>query len=135
MRTGRFSQRITVVRRNVSREERCNDADTGIAHYWSRSQPAVEKAKNRPPAKCTDSYWIAMAMCVLLVVDQDGGITCRHTGRESCFYRKLDDGDWQTVDPVLKRPGQHPRQHWGTDRTRHKKNRVARPRHGHARPP
>jgi phosphoribosyl-AMP cyclohydrolase len=36
-------------------------------------------------------------------VRQAGGIAC-HTGRESCFYRRLEDGAWQTVDPVLKDP-------------------------------
>jgi phosphoribosyl-AMP cyclohydrolase len=40
---------------------------------------------------------------VLYAVSQAGGIAC-HTGRESCFYRRLQDGDWQAVDPVLKDP-------------------------------
>jgi phosphoribosyl-AMP cyclohydrolase len=40
---------------------------------------------------------------VLYRVEQAGGIAC-HTGRESCFYRLLRDGQWQAVDPVLKDP-------------------------------
>jgi phosphoribosyl-AMP cyclohydrolase len=40
---------------------------------------------------------------VVLQVEQLGGIAC-HTGRESCFYRVLKDGEWQTVEPVLKDP-------------------------------
>lgn len=40
---------------------------------------------------------------VLYAVSLVGGIAC-HTGRESCFYRRLQDGDWQAVDPVLKDP-------------------------------
>lgn len=40
---------------------------------------------------------------VLLRVEQVGGIAC-HTGRESCFYRVLRDGRWETVDAVLKAP-------------------------------
>ena len=40
---------------------------------------------------------------ITLLVEQIGGIAC-HTGRESCFYRKLEDGQWQSVDPVLKDP-------------------------------
>ena len=39
----------------------------------------------------------------ILVVEQVGGIAC-HTGRESCFYRVLEDGQWKTVDKVLKDP-------------------------------
>ncbi len=43
---------------------------------------------------------------VLLKVSQTGhtpGIAC-HTGRHSCFFRILQGGVWQTVDPVLKDP-------------------------------
>lgn len=37
---------------------------------------------------------------VLYKVEQVGGMAC-HTGRESCFYRRLEGGDWRTVDPVI----------------------------------
>src|SRR5260221_3725124 len=43
---------------------------------------------------------------VLLKITQTGhepGIAC-HTGRHSCFYSVLRDGQWQAVDPVLKDP-------------------------------
>jgi len=43
---------------------------------------------------------------VLLKVTQRGhepGIAC-HTGRHSCFYNSLQDGQWQAVEPVLKDP-------------------------------
>jgi phosphoribosyl-AMP cyclohydrolase len=40
---------------------------------------------------------------VLYAVDQAGGIAC-HTGRESCFFRRLDGDTWRVVDPVLKDP-------------------------------
>lgn len=40
---------------------------------------------------------------VLYQVEQSGGIAC-HTGRESCFFRVLREGQWQAVDPVLKDP-------------------------------
>jgi phosphoribosyl-AMP cyclohydrolase len=42
---------------------------------------------------------------IVLQVEQRGGIAC-HTGRESCFYRVLKNGEWETVDPVLKNPEQ-----------------------------
>ena len=38
-----------------------------------------------------------------LQVEQIGGIAC-HTGRQSCFYRVLKDGEWHTVDAVIKDP-------------------------------
>lgn len=40
---------------------------------------------------------------IVLRVEQLGGIAC-HTGRRSCFFRVLRDGQWQTVEPVLKNP-------------------------------
>lgn len=43
---------------------------------------------------------------ILLRVTQRGhtpGIAC-HTGRHSCFFSVLRDGQWQAVEPVLKDP-------------------------------
>ncbi|MFM7026466.1 MAG: phosphoribosyl-AMP cyclohydrolase [Limnohabitans sp.] len=43
---------------------------------------------------------------LLLKVTQLGhepGIAC-HTGRHSCFFQSLQDGQWQAMDPVLKDP-------------------------------
>ena len=40
---------------------------------------------------------------VLVEVEQVGGIAC-HTGRESCFFLRYDDGRWVATDPVLKDP-------------------------------
>lgn len=40
---------------------------------------------------------------ILLQVEQLGQIAC-HTGRESCFYRVWQAGQWVAVEPVLKDP-------------------------------
>jgi phosphoribosyl-AMP cyclohydrolase len=40
---------------------------------------------------------------VVLQVQQSGGIAC-HTGRRSCFYQRLEEQRWVTVEPVLKDP-------------------------------
>ncbi|HEY9381714.1 MAG TPA: phosphoribosyl-AMP cyclohydrolase [Burkholderiales bacterium] len=40
---------------------------------------------------------------VLLKIEQTGGIAC-HTGRPSCFYQKLVDGEWVVMDQPLKDP-------------------------------
>ena len=37
------------------------------------------------------------------MVEPQGGIAC-HTGRERCFYRRLDDDEWHVVEPVLEEP-------------------------------
>src|SRR5690606_33186084 len=38
---------------------------------------------------------------VLLLVEQHGGIAC-HTGRARCFFRRLEQGRWVEVEPVLR---------------------------------
>ncbi len=40
---------------------------------------------------------------VLYKVVQVGGMAC-HTGRESCFFRRLGKDGWETVDPVITPP-------------------------------
>lgn len=40
---------------------------------------------------------------ILMQVEQLGGIAC-HTGRESCFYLRQEDNEWQATDPVIKDP-------------------------------
>ncbi|RKG40431.1 bifunctional phosphoribosyl-AMP cyclohydrolase/phosphoribosyl-ATP diphosphatase HisIE [Acinetobacter rongchengensis] len=40
---------------------------------------------------------------IILQIEQHGGIAC-HTGRESCFYRKLTPNGWEIVDAQLKDP-------------------------------
>ena len=42
---------------------------------------------------------------ILMQVEQIGGIAC-HTGRAHCFYKRLENGEWKGVDPVLKDPTQ-----------------------------
>ena len=44
------------------------------------------------------------ADAVLYVVEPMAGPAC-HTGRASCFYRRLDAAGWTTIDPVLVDPG------------------------------
>jgi phosphoribosyl-AMP cyclohydrolase len=40
---------------------------------------------------------------ILMQVEQLGGIAC-HTGRESCFYLRQEDNQWQSTDTVIKDP-------------------------------
>jgi len=40
---------------------------------------------------------------ILLIVAQIGGIAC-HTGRQHCFFQKLENYQWIAVDPVIKDP-------------------------------
>ena len=100
----RDTQRIMMVA-NVNRESLQLTADTGIAHYWSRSRNRLWK-KGEESGHLQKVHEIRLDCdgdVVLFVIDQAGGIAC-HTGRESCFFRRLDGQDWQVVDAVLKDP-------------------------------
>jgi phosphoribosyl-AMP cyclohydrolase len=77
----------------------------GEAVYWSRSRKKLwRKGEESGHAqKLREVRLDCDADAVLLKVEQVGGIAC-HTGRESCFFRKLEKGKWVTIDPVLKDP-------------------------------
>jgi phosphoribosyl-AMP cyclohydrolase len=80
-------------------------AQKGYAVYWSRSRGKLwrkgEESGHRQ--KVIGLFMDCDEDVLLLKIEQEGGIAC-HTGRESCFYRQLVDGEWQAVDPVLKNP-------------------------------
>jgi len=75
------------------------------AVYWSRSRNKLWRKGEQSGhvQKVLEVRLDCDADAVLLKVEQAGGIAC-HTGRESCFFRKLENGSWVTVDPVLKDP-------------------------------
>ena len=82
---------------------------TQQAVYWSRSRQALWR-KGESSGHEQRVHEIRLdcdADVVLLSVEQKGQIAC-HTGRESCFYRRLTDKDgkmdWETTDAVLKDP-------------------------------
>ena len=80
-------------------------AATGQAVYWSRSRARLwrkgEESGHRQ--RVVDIRLDCDGDVVLYAVEQAGGVAC-HTGRESCFFRRLDGEQWQTVDPVLEDP-------------------------------
>ena len=75
------------------------------AVYWSRSRNSLwhKGEESGHVQKVLEVRLDCDADAVLLKVEQAGGIAC-HTGRESCFFRKLENGRWVAVDPVLKDP-------------------------------
>jgi phosphoribosyl-AMP cyclohydrolase len=75
------------------------------AVYWSRSRNRLwHKGEESGHAqKVVEMRLDCDADVILLKVEQLGGIAC-HTGRESCFFRKLENGKWTGTDPVLKDP-------------------------------
>jgi phosphoribosyl-AMP cyclohydrolase len=77
----------------------------GYAVYWSRSRQKLWRKgeESGHKQKVLSLHLDCDADVILLTIEQQGGIAC-HTGRESCFYRQLLDGQWQTIEPVLKNP-------------------------------
>jgi phosphoribosyl-AMP cyclohydrolase len=89
----------------MNRESLALTVAEGYAVYWSRSRRRLwrkgEESGNRQ--KVIGLFLDCDEDVILLKIEQEGGIAC-HTGRESCFYRSLIDGQWQTVETVLKDP-------------------------------
>jgi phosphoribosyl-AMP cyclohydrolase len=77
----------------------------GEAVYWSRSRQRLwhKGEESGHVQKVREIRLDCDADALLLQVEQAGGIAC-HTGRERCFFRKLENGSWVDVDPVLKDP-------------------------------
>lgn len=89
----------------MNREALKRTAETGEAVYWSRSRKKLwHKGEESGHTQAVRELRLDCDNdVVLLLIEQRGGIAC-HTGRESCFYSKLENGQWIEVDPVLKSP-------------------------------
>ena len=86
-------------------------AQTQTAVYFSRSRAKLwhKGESSGHTQRVHDIRLDCDADVIVLSVTQAGGIAC-HTGRESCFYQRLDlsgqTPEWQTVDKVLKDPAE-----------------------------
>ncbi|MCC5858767.1 MAG: phosphoribosyl-AMP cyclohydrolase [Ectothiorhodospiraceae bacterium] len=79
--------------------------ERGEAVYWSRSRGRLwHKGESSGHTQTVREVRVDCDQdVVLLKVEQKGGIAC-HTGRRSCFFRRLEHGAWVEVAPVLKNP-------------------------------
>ncbi len=91
----------------MNREALSKTVSSGQAHYWSRSRKKLwHKGEQSGHVQSVKSIRLDCDEdVVLLEVEQSGGIAC-HTGRHSCFFKKLVDGKWIETDAVLKDPGE-----------------------------
>ncbi|MDH4325534.1 MAG: phosphoribosyl-AMP cyclohydrolase [Betaproteobacteria bacterium] len=89
----------------MNREALQQTAERKEAVYWSRSRKKLwhKGEESGHVQKLQELRLDCDADAVLLKVEQVAGIAC-HTGRESCFFRRLEDGRWVSTDPVLKDP-------------------------------
>lgn len=73
--------------------------ETGEAHYWSRSRQQLwHKGKTSGATQIVQEILIDCDQdAVILKVRQNGTGAC-HTGRRSCFYRKLANNKLSFID-------------------------------------
>jgi phosphoribosyl-AMP cyclohydrolase len=91
----------------MNREAHTLTAELGQAVYFSRSRNQLWH-KGESSGHIQRVHEIRLDCdedVIVLHVEQIGNIAC-HTGRHSCFYRVLKDGQWQIVEPVLKDPSE-----------------------------
>ena len=105
-------------------------AQTQTAVYFSRSRAKLwHKGESSGHTQTVHDIRLDCdADVIVLSVTQAGGIAC-HTGRESCFYQRLDlsgqTPKWQTVDKVLKDPADIYHSHESTSNTHETENTGA----------
>ena len=89
----------------MNREALAKTVEIGEAVYWSRSRKKLwhKGEESGHMQKVHDIRLDCDEDVILLKVEQTGGIAC-HTGRHSCFFQKLESGEWRAVEPVLKDP-------------------------------
>ena len=90
----------------MSREAVEETLATGRVCYWSRSR---RKLWRKGETSGQVQRLVEMRLdcdgdALLLKVDQTG-VAC-HTGRRSCFFRRVEGGQAVEVDPVLVEPAQ-----------------------------
>jgi phosphoribosyl-AMP cyclohydrolase len=72
------------------------------AVYWSRSRQTLWR-KGEQSGHVQQLKEIRLDCdrdVILLQVEQLGGIAC-HTGRQSCFFRTLQNGEWRETSAVV----------------------------------
>ena len=91
----------------MNRDSLALTVEEGRAVYWSRSRQKLwRKGEESGHVQIVSEIRLDCDNdVVLLKIEQQGGIAC-HTGRRSCFFQKLDNGQWVTTAPVLKNPAE-----------------------------
>ena len=89
----------------MNREALTKTVKTREVHYWSRSRAKLWRKGERSGhvQRVREVRLDCDSDALLIIVEQVGGIAC-HTGRERCFYRRLEHDRWVEVEPVLKDP-------------------------------
>jgi len=89
----------------MNREALALTIEEGRAIYYSRSRKKLwRKGEESGHVQILKEIRLDCdSDVVLMQVEQIGGIAC-HTGRQHCFYKRFEDGEWKNVEPVIKDP-------------------------------
>ncbi len=89
----------------MNREALRLSSELGRAVYWSRSRQKLWfKGEESGHVQSVSEIRVDCDTDVILLqVEQIGGIAC-HTGRRRCFFRVLQDGEWQVDEEIIKNP-------------------------------
>lgn len=89
----------------MNREALLCTIEEGRAVYWSRSRQSLWRKGERSGnvQRLRELRLDCDGDTVLLKVEQVGGIAC-HTGRRSCFFRRLEGETWQVTDDIIRDP-------------------------------
>ena len=93
----------------MNRDALTKPVESGEAVYWSRSRKKLwhKGEESGHVQKVKEIRLDCDEDVILLKIEQVHDLAC-HTGRHSCFFQKfegnVDEGEWLTVDPVLKEP-------------------------------
>lgn len=93
----------------MNRDALSKTVELGEVVYWSRSRKKLwhKGEESGHIQKVVEIRLDCDEDVILLKIEQVEDIAC-HTGRHSCFFQKFEgtlaEGDWNTVEPVLKDP-------------------------------
>jgi phosphoribosyl-AMP cyclohydrolase len=91
----------------MNRDSLKESLEKGLASYWSRSRKTLwvkgETSGNTQEIK--EMRFDCDLDCILVKIKQNGGAAC-HTGKRSCFFHKVEDGELvedgvQVFDPEM----------------------------------
>ena len=96
----------------MNREALKRTVELNEAVYWSRSRKKLwHKGEESGHVQRVKEIRLDCDQDVILLqIEQQGGIAC-HTGRESCFFSRLENGQWIETDAVLKNPDEIYKKH------------------------
>ena len=82
---------------------------TGRACYFSRSRERLwRKGEESGNVQVVREIRIDCDQdTIVLMVEQMGDGAACHTGHESCFYRRLENGEWREVEPRKVDPAKY----------------------------